>query len=86
MTRSCRATADKLAHVALAARMKWKKRAKRALEAAGGKMKLKKLQKQLLEECQLPTSQQTDMLNDMTKQLVSSRLFEMAGSSIALAK
>jgi len=56
----------------------------RAILAAGGKMKLKKLQKQLLQDCGLPKVEQTQALNDMTMQLTDSKQFRVAGSSIAL--
>ncbi|DBA89430.1 TPA: hypothetical protein ACH3X1_004065 [Trebouxia sp. C0004] len=68
------------------AKLRWKKKAKRAILAAGGKMKLKKLQKQLLQDCCLPKVEQTQALNDMTTQLTDSKQFRVAGSSIALVE
>ena len=66
--------------------MKWKKKAKKALIAVGGKLKLKKLQKQLLQECNMPSAERTAMLDDLTMQLTSSKQFRITGSCIALAE
>ncbi len=49
-------------------------------------MKLKKLQKQLLEECNAPDTQQAAMLDDLTSQLTTSKQFRMTGSSVAVAE
>ncbi len=68
------------------AKLRWKKKAKRAILAAGGTMKLKKLQKQLLQDCGLPKVEQTQALSDMTAQLTDSKQFRVAGSSIAVVE
>ena len=68
------------------AKLKWKKKAKRAILAAGGKIKLKKLQKQLLQDCGLPKVEQTQALNDITMQLTDSKQFKVAGSCITLVE
>ena len=49
-------------------------------------MKLKKLQKQLMQDCGLPKAEQTQALNDMTTQLTDSKQFRVAGSSIAVVE
>ena len=64
--------------------IKWKKKAKRALSAAGGKMKLRKLLKQLLQECKVPEAHHAAVSTKLNTQLTSSKQFKVSGSSIAL--
>ena len=64
-------------------KIKWKKLAKRAITAAGGKMKIKKLQKQLLQEIELPPHQHAVAAEQLMLQLASSKQFAVAGSSVS---
>ena len=66
------------------AKIKWKKMAKRAIITAGGKMKVKKLQKQLLQEAGVPISQHPIELEQLMVLLNSSKQFSIVGSSITV--
>ena len=65
--------------------IKWKKKAKRILSAAGGKMKLRKLLKQLLQECNIADAHHGPALGVLSTQLASSKQFKVSGSSVVLA-
>lgn len=65
-------------------KIKWKKLAKRAITAAGGKTKIKKLQKQLFQEVKLPPHQHAVAVEQLMLQLASSTQFAVAGSSVSL--
>lgn len=66
------------------AKIKWKKLANRAITAAGGKMKIKKLQKQLLQDNDVLPPQHAVAMEQLMTQLVSSKHFTIAGSSVTL--
>lgn len=66
------------------AKIKWKKLANRAITAAGGKMKIKKLQKQLLQDNDVLPPQHAVAMEQLMTQLVSSKQFTIAGSSVTL--
>ena len=66
------------------AKIKWKKLAKRAITAAGGRLKAKKLQKQLLQETEVLPPQHAVAVEHLMMQLASSKQFTIAGSSVAL--
>ena len=66
------------------AKIKWKKLAKRAITAAGGRLKVKKLQKQLLQETEVLPPQHALAVEQLMMQLASSKQFTIAGSSVAL--
>lgn len=68
------------------AKIKWKKLAKRAITAAGGRLKVKKLQKQLLQEAEVLPPQHAVAVEHLMTQLANSKQFTIAGSSIAFTK
>lgn len=66
------------------AKIKWKKLARRAITAAGGKIKVKKLQKQLLHKIETSPHQHAVAVEQLMLQLASSKQFAVAGSSVSL--
>lgn len=68
----------------LTGKIKWKKLAKRAIIMAGAKLKVKKLQKQLLREAEVPMSQHPIALEQLMVAINSSKQFCIVGSSITL--
>lgn len=67
-------------------KIKWKKLAKRAIMAACGKLKVKKLQKQLLQEADVPVSQHPIALEHLMALMTASKQFAVVGSSIILTE
>lgn len=67
--------------------IKWKKRAKQLLSGApAGKMKLKKLQKQLLQESQCPQTSWDVLGSQMMAQLASSKQFKLTQTHVILVQ
>ena len=67
--------------------MKWKKKAKQLLNTApAGKMKVKKLQKLLLDQSQCPKAAWDRLSTEMMTQLAASKLFQLTKSSILLVQ
>lgn len=65
--------------------IKWKKRAKQLLSVApAGKMKVKKLQKHLLQQCQCPDAMRDSIGKQLLAQLGGSTQFRLTQSSIVL--